>query len=291
MLGQVSDDFAVATTPTGWRIADAQGMDMRRAGGYLREDLETFEEFCHMATGDVKVQIAGPITLAASLELVRGERVLSDEGAVRDLVAAHREAVSLHLADLHRRLPGASLIVQVDEPSMDSALRGTIRTQSGWGRIWPLEEAQVRVWHEELASSVVAGGGTPWLHSCAPNWPIALAHAAGYRGISGDVMLLQDRDEDSLAAAIEAGMTWVAGVIPTRDEQLLAAPRTEAKSAALIRQRYQRIGFSDAVLAKSLVITTSCGLGTTSQKAARVAISRSRDVARVLNDMLDGVSG
>lgn len=290
LLGQVSDDFAVATTPTGWRIGDLQGIDMRKAAAYWREDLETFEEFAHMATGEVKVQLAGPITLAASLELVRGERVLSDEGAVRDLVHAHREATALYLADVRRRLPKASIVVQIDEPAMDAALQGTIRTQSGWGKIWPLEEPHVRVWHQELAEAIVAGGGTAWLHSCAPNWPIALARAAGYRGLSGDVSLLQDRDEDELAAAIEAGVQWVAGVIPTQDAQLVSAPRTEAKAAASIRARYQRIGFPDSVLATSVVVTTSCGLGLTSQRAARVAISRTREVARVLNDMLEGDS-
>lgn len=290
LLGQVSDDFAVATTPTGWRIADTQGFDMRRAGSYWREDLETFEEFCHMATGEVKVQLTGPITLAASLELVRGERVLSDEGAVRDLVHAHREAVVLHLADIRRRLPKASVIVQIDEPAMDAALQGTIRTQSGWGKLWPLDEAQVRVWHTELANAIVAGGGAPWLHSCSPNWPLELALAAGYRGVSGDVSLLQDRDEDALAAAVEAGVMWVAGVVPTQDERLVSAPRTEVRAAELIRSRYKRIGFADSVLAKSVIVTTTCGLGHTSERAARVAISRSREVARVLNDMLEGVN-
>ena len=290
LLGQVSDDFAVATTPTGWRIADTQGFDMRRAGSYWREDLETFEEFCHMATGDVKVQLTGPITLAASLELVRGERVLSDEGAVRDLVHAHCEAVVLHLADVRRRLPKASVIVQIDEPAMDSALQGTIRTQSGWGKLWPLDEAQVRVWHTELAAAITAGKGTPWLHSCSRNWPLELALAAGYRGVSGDISLLDDRDEDALAAAVEAGILWVAGVIPTQDERLAAAPRTEARAAESIRSRYQRIGFPDSVLAKSVIVTTTCGLGHTGERAARTAISRSREVARVLNDMLEGVN-
>ncbi len=290
LLGQVSDDFAVATTPTGWRIGDTQGFDMRRANSYWREDLETFEEFCHMATGEVKVQLTGPITLAASLELVRGERVLSDEGAVRDLVHAHSEAVMLHLTDIRRRLPKASVIVQIDEPAMDAALRGSIRTQSGWGKLWPLDEAQVRVWHTELAASIASAHGTPWLHSCSPNWPIALALAAGYRGISGDVSLLQDRDEDALATAVEAGVIWVAGVIPTQDERLVSAPRTEARAAELIRSRYRRIGFADSVLAKSIIVTTTCGLGHTGENAARVAINRSREVARILNDTLEGVN-
>lgn len=290
LLAAVSDDFAVATTPTGWRFADAPGVDLRRAGAYWREDLDTFEEACHMAGGEVKVQVTGPITLAASISLVRGERALSDAGALQDVVHAHREAVLLHLRDVQHRLPGASVILQVDEPSMEAALAGTLRTQSGWSRLRPLEEPQVRAWHRELAGAISSLSGIPWMHSCSPNWPLELAHAAGYRGISGDMALLRDRDEDALAAAIEAGVTLVAGVIPTMDAQLQSRPRTELAAIEPIRSRFRRIGFSDALLASSVVVTTTCGLGHTSMRSARVAIDRTREAARILSDSLDGVS-
>ena len=48
---------------------------MRRAGAYWREDLETFEEFCHMATGEVKVErmvlVADPGIVVNPLQLKR----------------------------------------------------------------------------------------------------------------------------------------------------------------------------------------------------------------------------
>lgn len=289
LLAAVSDDFAVTTTPTGWRFADAPGVDLRRAGAYWREDLDTFEEACHMASGEVKVQVTGPITLAASVSLVRGERALSDAGALQDIVHAHREAVLLHLRDVQRRLPGASVIVQVDEPAMEAALSGTLPTQSGWSRLRPLEEPQVRAWHRELAESISAGSGLPWMHSCSPTWPLELAHAAGYRGISGDMALLRDRDEDALAAAIEAGVTLVAGIVPTADAQLQSRPRTEEATIEPIRSRFRRIGFPDALLARSVVVTATCGLGHTSTRSARVAIDRTREAARILSDTLEDV--
>ncbi len=287
LLGSVSPDFALDTTPTGWRIVDAPGVVMRRAAAYWREDLEVFEEFCHEASTPVKVQLAGPVTLAAAISLPRGERVLVDAGAMRDLVGAHREATLRHIADLRRRLPSASLLVQIDEPSLDAALRGVMRTQSGWGRIPPLEEPLVREWHRALAQGIVAAGATPWMHSCAPRWPIDLAHAAGYRGISGDMSLLTDADEDALAAAIEGGIDLVAGIIPTDDAALSRAVRTEAATVEPIRARFRRIGFDDGVLERSVVITPTCGLGACTLASARIAMARVRAAAHVLTDQLD----
>ncbi len=291
LLVDVAQEFAVDTTPTGWRLVDTPGVAMRRAHAHWREDLDTFEEACHDATSVVKVQLAGPITLGASIALRRGERVASDEGALRDLVEAHREAVARHLADLRRRLPNAQLVLQVDEPSLDAALRGALRTQSGWRRIPPLEEPQVRAWHTALAAAITAAGVTPWLHSCAPHWPIDLAHAAGYRGLSGDMSLLRDADEDALAAAIEAGIDLVAGVIPTDDVALARPVRSEAATVEPIRRRFARIGFDDRVLARSVVITPTCGLGGCSLAAARTAMARVREAAHVLDDQLEGVEG
>lgn len=288
LLAQVSEDFAVATTPDGWRFVDTPGRDLRRALAYWREDLECFEEAAHGASGSVKAQVVGPITLAAAIALRRGERAVSDLGAVRDLVDAQREAVVAHIADLRRRLPSADLVLQVDEPSLQAALAGSIRTQSGYGRYAPLEEPQVRAWQRDLAAAITAAGATPWLHSCAPEWPVALAHDAGYRGLSADLSLLRDRDEDDLAAAIEGGMLLVAGVIPTADAALATRPRSESATVRPLRERFRRIGFPDAMLATSVVITTTCGLGRTAPAAARLALARTREAARVLSDMIEG---
>lgn len=288
MLARVSEEFAVDTTPTGWRLADAPGIAVRRAQSYLGEDLDMLEEFCHAATSSVKVQVCGPTTLAASITLRRGERVLSDAGALRDLVGAHREAVALHLADVRRRLPQAQLIVQIDEPSMDAALRGALRTQSGYGRHMPLEEPQVRVWHTELAAAIVDGGAAPWMHSCAPTWPLDLARAAGYRGISGDFACVRDADDEALGTAVEAGLDIACGIIPTSDAALAVAVRNEAPTVQPIRGRFARLGFGDAVIARSVLITPTCGLGMCSWPSARIAMRRVREAAHVLADQLSG---
>ena len=287
LLVAVANEFSVETTPTGWRYADLPGFAVRRAQSYWREDLDVFEEFCQGATGELKLQLCGPITLAANIALRRGERVLSDEGAVRDLVDAHREAVLMHLADVHRRIPGARLVVQIDEPSMDAALRGALRTQSGWGRLMPLEEPLVRTWHRQLALAIAAAGATPWLHSCAPNWPLELAFAAGYRGVSGDTTLLTRADDDPLGMAVEGGLTLIAGVVPTTDAGIAHA----AGPAALVepvRSTYRRIGLGDALLASSVVISPACGLGNVNWKSARAAMALTREAAHVLADQLDG---
>ncbi len=288
MLSAVASEFSVETTPTGWRYADLPGTAVRRAQSFLSEDLDTLQEFCGEAGSSVKVQLCGPITLASTISLRRGERVISDEGALRDLVDAHREAVLRHLAEVRRRLPRAQLIVQIDEPAMDAALQGSLPTQSGWGRLMPLEEPLVRTWHTALAGAIAASDASPWLHSCAANWPLELARAAGYRCFSGDLSLLQESDDDALGTALEAGMMLAAGVVPTTAARIAAVTRP-AGLVEPIRRTFARLGLGDGLLASSVVVTPTCGLGSSSWPAARKAMSLVREAARILSDQLQGV--
>ena len=59
------------------------------------------------ASGRFKIQVAGPWTLAATVEKPRGDQVLADRGARRELAQALAEGVRGHVADLRRRLPDA----------------------------------------------------------------------------------------------------------------------------------------------------------------------------------------
>lgn len=280
LLSGVATDLAIETTPTGWKFSDAPGAQVRRALSWLHEDLDRIEERVGTAQVRLKVQLTGPITLASSIALPRGERAIVDPGAVRDIALAHREVTRMHIADVCRRIPNAALIVQIDEPAMDGALRGTIPTQSGFGRLRALERPAVVDLHRALARTIADAGATSWLHSCAPNWPLALVRGAGYRGISGDFTLLTDSDEDELGAAIESGIEIVAGVIPTRTELLTARPSSEAATVLPVRLRYQRLGLSDRLA--SVVITPTCGLGNVTWKSALIAISRTKEAARTL---------
>ena len=75
--------------------------------------------------------MAGPWTLAASIWLPRGERLLVDPGATRDLVESLAEGVRVHLATVQRLVPGAELVLQLDEPSLPAVLEGSLPTASG----------------------------------------------------------------------------------------------------------------------------------------------------------------
>lgn len=134
-------DLHVDLQPSGWRLVP--GRDEARAGAALTADLDAVEEAAEGYEGAFKVQVLGPWTLCASLELPRGEKALVDQGAVRDLAVSLGEGLAAHLADVRRRLPGVSgLVVQVEEPLLGAVLGGELATQSGWGhrRSSPLRE-------------------------------------------------------------------------------------------------------------------------------------------------------
>lgn len=286
LLSTVVSDLAIETTPTGWKFADAPGMYVRRAQSWLSEDLDRLEERVGNADVQLKVQLTGPITLAATIGLQRGERAMTDPGAVRDIALAHREVVTAHIRDVRRRLPGATLTVQIDEPAMDGALRGLVPRQSGFGRLRAIESSVAVEVHTRIADAITDAGATPWLHSCAPHWPLELVLKAGYRGISADFSLLTDADEEALGTAIEGEVTIAAGVIPTNDATLGSKPASELAAVTPIRLRYQRLGLEQRLT--GVVVTPTCGLGNVTWKSALVAIARVQSAARLLEEDHDG---
>ena len=107
-----------------WRFVPRGGRDEQRAQAALTTDLDALEEAAGGYEGPGKIRIVGPWTLAASIELPRGEKALADEGAVRDIAASLAEGLTRHRADIERRLPALGpLVVQVDEPPAPSGKR------------------------------------------------------------------------------------------------------------------------------------------------------------------------
>ena len=77
--------LGIDLTSAGWRLADSSSRDHRRAIATFRSDLDQLEEIAQGYEGPIKVAVAGPWTLAAALEHPRGDRVLADPGARRDV--------------------------------------------------------------------------------------------------------------------------------------------------------------------------------------------------------------
>jgi hypothetical protein len=86
-------------------------------------------------SGPLAVTVTGPWTLAADLYLARGDRVLSDPGAVREVVQALAVAVGDHVAQVRRQVPGADVVVQLDEPLLAQVGAGVLPTFSGYSRL------------------------------------------------------------------------------------------------------------------------------------------------------------
>lgn len=264
--------------PSGWRLGDRPGRDTRRARSWLREDLDALEECTQGYRGPLKVQAVGPWTLAAALELRNGEAVLSDAGACRDLAASLAEGLREHLAEVARRIPGATLVLQLDEPSLTAVLRGRVRTASGY-RTHRAPDRQV-VEGALRAVAGVHGDGPVVVHSCAPDVPFALLRRAGVDGISFDFSLLTERDDEVIGEAVEGGTRLFAGVVPSTDGTL----SDPAGSVMGVRTLWRRLGLHPGLLADAVTVTPACGLAGASPEYARRALAHCVRAARSLAD-------
>ena len=159
-------DMPVQTTTRGWQLTDRPSRDMTRAAGFWSQDLDVLEEVADGYAGPLKIQICGPWTLATALELSHSANpALADPGAVADLTESLAEGLAAHAADVRRRVPGATLIVQVDEPSLPAAVG---RPSAHGKRLWYRARGRHGGSQPAAAHSAVGAGR---VHSRALLWP------------------------------------------------------------------------------------------------------------------------
>ena len=269
-------ELPVEWLPHGWTLASHPGRDLRRARDLLERDLDALTE---LAAGVpvLKVQLPGPMTLAASVELPNLHKVLTDLGAFRDLAESLTEGARQHLASLQARLPGTEFVLQVDEPALPVVLAGQVPTPSGYGTVRALEPPTAESALAALLS--VAPAGSRVVHCCAAEVPFALLGAAGADAISVDAGLLTDSRLDSIGQFVDAGGSLWLGVLPGID-----APITLAESRAVVRSLWDKLGFGPRLLAERVVVTPSCGSAGASLAYVRRAMSILRDTAAALSE-------
>jgi hypothetical protein len=219
------------------------------------------------------VQAAGPWTLAAGLERTRGDRAVVDPGARRDLGQSLAEGVAAHVAAVSARVPGATVVVQLDEPSVPAVLQGALPTVSGFGRLPAVEASVVE---QELAAVVAALPGPVVVHCCAPRMPLGLFRAAGAAAVSFDLGLVQDLD--AVGTAVEAGIHLLTGVVPGTDTAL-GAPKA---TASRVQAWWRELGFPAEQLAAAVTLTPACGLAGATPGYAREAMAHVREAAKYL---------
>lgn len=275
-LGLLVDMYA-HVEPSGWRISDRPGRDSKRARSWLGEDLDALEEFTQGYQGRLKVQAVGPWTLASALELHGGESVLQDPGACRDLAGSLAEGVREHLADVRKRIPGAEIVLQYDEPSLTSVLLGRVRSASGYRTYRAVDRQVVEGTLRELFA---VHDGEVIVHSCAPEVPFGLLRRAGVSGVSFDFSLLTEREDDAIGEAVESGTKLFAGVVPGTD-----GPLSDPGGSVMgVRKLWRRLGLTPGTLAESVVVTPACGLAGASPAYARAVQAHCVRAARSLAD-------
>ena len=296
-------DLAVEVTPRGWRLAERSGRDLARARSMLSSDLDALEEVLEGFSGPVKIQLCGPWTLAATLELPHTMNVaVADPGAVADLTASLAEGAAAHVADVAKRLPGARLIVQFDEPALPAVAEGMVPTASGLSRLAAVEPHTLK---ERLEQVLAATHAYTIVHCCAPSAPFGIIRAAGADGVAFDLSQLRRGDEDEVAESAEAGMGLLAGAVPTMPDQAVGGVGSSAASgssgqsgeagarqtAERVIRLWRRLGLPLATCAEQAVITPACGLVGLSPAQARAALTRCREAASMLPELIEETGG
>lgn len=290
MVGRTAEllvDMPAQTTTRGWKLADRPGKDLGRAASYLSADLDALEERAQGYAGPLKIQICGPLTLAANLELSRrSEPALADAGAVADIAASLAEGVAAHAADVRKRVPGAKLVVQLDEPSLPAALAGRVPSASGLNVVGAIDPA---VASQRLGAVVRAPDALTVVHCCAAGPPFPEIAAAGAAGAGFDLSLIQSKDIDLIAERAEAGLALFVGALPSAAGQRLVSgpPLAARQTAAGVVSLWRRTGLPSALMAQQVVITPACGLAALSPAAARAALAHCREAARIAAEMIE----
>ena len=293
-------DMPVEVTPRGWRLAERPGRDLARARTMLSSDLDVMEEVLDGFRGPLKVQLCGPWTLAATLELPRTLNVaIADPGAVADLTASLAEGAAAHVAEVAKRVPGARLVVQLDEPALGAVAGGEVPTASGLSRLRPVEAETLR---ERLAQVIASTGKYTVVHSCSTAVPFGIIRAAGADALSFDLSQLRRGEEDGVAEAAEAGLGLLTGVIPAVQAPDAGTTRltgptgtvapgdgsAEARQAAeRVIRLWRRLGLPLDTCPEQAVITPACGLAGASPDQARAALTRCREAGSMLAELIE----
>lgn len=208
-------DLSVDRGARSWRITDRPGHAQRVAADHVERDLDVCEEFWGTGPDTVVVPVTGPWTLAASLELAGGHRMLTDGGAVTYLAESLAAGVVDHVADVRRRFD-AEVLVVLDEPAAGAVAAGRLPDATGGSHLPP-------VGHREMSEAwrTVTGATPPTVLSLpglADGVHVALIDS-GAASVAVPVSAIRGTAAlDALGAVRASGIDVVFGAVPARPQ-------------------------------------------------------------------------
>ena len=260
------DELSTELGPHGWKLADRPGADERHAASALRDDLTALAVAAHGYAGPLTLTVLGPWSLTAQLYLARGDRVLTDAGAVRDVAASLASGLTQHLADVRAQVPGlGGVVVQLDEPLLAQVAAGVLPTFSGYSRIPAVAGPELVEGLQPALDAVHAAGASSVVHVGQAWVGVAPAVLAGAQGVGLDVGAWDERTWETVARAVERGVTFWAG-LPRAKVSQCAGPEVGTVADALTVP-WKRVGLPVAGLRDVVVTTPAAPLPATTQDA------------------------
>ncbi|WP_026555514.1 hypothetical protein [Arthrobacter sp. 35W] len=280
-------ELPVDVQPFGWRLVDRPGADHRRAVSALSSDINVLADVAgaeERPAPAIKVQICGPWTMAASLHLHYGERVLLDYGARRDIGESLAAGLGAHLERVAAAVPGAAITVQIDEPEIARVLAGAIPTSSGYRTLRAIDGTEaVAGWETIVRAARSAGAADVVFNLPGAGKPVALALRAAADGVALPLAQLGTSDWEQLAEAIEGGKSLWAGLLSV-DNPAATLPQVSRLVESVMRP-WHGLGLEPKQLA-ALRLVPGGSLATHSPDGARAVLTKLTDTARALNDVM-----
>lgn len=283
------EGLAVDVQPHGWRLVDRPGKDLMRARSALSTDLNVLADVVgaeDTPAAELKLQLRGPVSLAAGLHLHNGERALIDHGARRDLAASLAAGVGAYLRRAAAAAPGASLVVQLDEPDIAAVMAGTIPTSSGYRTLRAVAGSEItESWRLVIDALRAAGAAEIVVSVQEVEAPFDRILAAGADGFAVPLRALTSRQWEQIAGAVESGKRLWAGTLQT-DDPAAALPRV-AQAVETLWRPWRQLGLPATALG-SVRVTPSAGLAAYPPSSATAVLTRLTQLADGLNQLALG---
>lgn len=263
--------------PRSWVLSTRPQLRTRRMWDRVEADLDQCEQAWGTRIDAVKIQVAGPWTLSASIELSNGHRALTDAGALRDLTESLISGIRDYSADVRARFD-TEVYVQLDEPLLAQVRDGSLPGTSQFDEIPSINDADLG----ERLAGVIERAEVRYLNQTGypPLWKVA--QVAGVETCQVTLDTVRGSEQyDGMGHALAAGMRVGLGMTRAGDDR---DPRHLAVNVA---HMWDELGLDRTLLTHAVDVHPRGGLADCTLLDAAAALRTARTVA----DMLDRDAG
>ena len=260
-----------------WVLSARPQLRTRRMWDRVEADLDQCEQAWGTRIDAVKIQVAGPWTLSASIELSNGHRALTDAGALRDLTESLIAGIQEYSADVRARFD-TEVYVQLDEPLLAQVRDGSLPGTSQFDEIPSINDADLG----ERLAGVIERAEVRYLNQTGypPLWKVA--QVAGVETCQVTLDTVRGSEPyDGMGHALAAGLRAGLGMTRAGDDR---DPRHLAVNVA---HMWDELGLDRTLLTHAVDVHPRGGLADCTLLDAAAALRTARTVA----DMLDKDAG